>query len=171
MGFHIRIGSDEQFVTAGHCGYGPRTSSSMTGFGTIGAEAGTRFEPYGDDVMKVQMADSQASEWICGSTALVCGYRSPIYGEAICTSLGYSKKVDCGTVSDDFKGYHMDGAWGTYYVYGGDAQGLVIIGGDSGSPVYVRVGSQAIATGVVSTLGHEFGLMHETLPGWGAVEV
>ncbi len=50
-------------------------------------------------------------------------------------------------------------------------QGLVLIDGDSGSPVYVCVGSQAIAIGVVSTAGQDFGLMYETLPGWGAVEV
>ncbi len=71
--------------------------------------------------MKVQMADSQASEWIYGSLALVGGYRSPIYGEATGASLGHSKRADCGSVSDEFKGYHMDGDWGAYYVSGGDA--------------------------------------------------
>ncbi len=48
-------------------------------------------------------------------------------------------------------------------------QGLVLIDGDSGSPVYVCVGSQAIAIGVVSTAGQDFGPMYDTLPGWGGV--
>lgn len=171
MGFHIRIGSDEQLLSSGHCGYGSSTTWSMTNYGIIGTEQGTLFAPQGDDVMKVQMGDSQASEWIYGSTALVGGYRAPIFGEAICASLGVTNAVDCGTVSDDFKGYNISGTWGTYYVFGGDGQGLAIGGGDSGSPVYVRSGSQAIGIGVVSTAGQEYGLLSETLPIWGAVLV
>jgi hypothetical protein len=171
MGFHVTIGGDEQFLSAGHCGYGSSTLWSMTNYGVIGSEQGNLFAPYGDDVMKVQMGDSQASEWIYGSTALVGGYRAPIYGEAICASLGVSNFIDCGTVSDDFKGYNISGDWGTYYVYGGDGSGLAVGGGDSGSPVYVRSGSQAIGIGVISTTGQEYGLLSETLPIWGATLV
>ena len=175
MGFHITIGTDDQFVTAGHCGYGGGTTFTMSGYGTIGSEAGTLMEPSGDDIMKAQMGDIQASDWIWGEgSRRVGGYRAPVYGEAICTSLGYSQHgspigIDCGTVSDDFKGYNLNGVWGSYYVFGGDAQGLSIQGGDSGSPVYVRLGTQAIAIGVVSTTGQEFALLSETLPIWGAV--
>ena len=170
MGFHITIGTNEQFLTSGHCGFDTNTYWYQLYGPGFGNEAGTLFANYGDDVMKVEFPDAQASDWIYAapSTLHAGGYRAPIYGEYICASLPKQTNLDCGTVADDFLSYTLSGAWGTYVLYGGSAAGMTAVTGDSGGPVYAPIGSQAVALGVMSSTGEAFGLLSETMPIWGA---
>jgi hypothetical protein len=174
MGFHISIGTNEQFLSSGHCGYPAQNYWYQLDGPGWGNEAGTRFAPYGDDVMKVEFSDAQASDGIYGASPSVHvgGYRAPVYGEAVCASLPKQTGpvLDCGTVSDDFKSYSISGAWGTWIVYGGDSSGILVQQGDSGAPVFVLLGTQAVAIGVESMTGQEFALLSEFMPGWGARE-
>ncbi len=172
MGFHITVGSNEQFLTSDHCGWGSSSYWYQLYGPGWGNEAGTLFSNYGDDVMKVEIADTQASDWIYGEphTFHAGGYRDPVYGEYICAYLPKQLAEDCGTVADDFLSYSLTDSskWETYVMYGADASGMTAIGGDSGAPVYAPVGSQAVALGVMSDTAERFGLLSETLPIWGA---
>lgn len=147
MGFHIRVGSDEQFVTAGHCGGYPGTHSWYhKGYGFVGSDVvGQNLLNNGADAKAVQMPDSQASDDIYGSSSNIVGSRNPILGEAVCGSMGVSNAVDCGWVADDWTSWTSSTCGCA--VWGGDHDGIVRTTGDSGSPIYVLSESGA-ATGV-----------------------
>jgi hypothetical protein len=158
LGFWVSNHSgDEQFVTAGHCS-GPAPSSvdcwyqrnaAGTGYGFIGCQVAGLNWYYGGqyDMMIVYGPDSQATNMIYAEARRITSFAYPVTGDFVCASLTKSNTIDCGSVTDDFVSYTMNG----YSFYGGSYSGISIIGGDSGSPVYRRVSAtSANIFGVVS---------------------
>ena len=91
---------------------------------------------------------------------------SPVVGMAVQSSRGRSNNLVTGTVTS------IDVSWrtshGNFLVTGGDTS-FTQQGGDSGSPLYHLVGSQARAIGIVDTAGGLFARLDTSLPRWGAV--
>jgi hypothetical protein len=91
------------------------------------------------DLMRIQIPDAQASPLLYynGAVRDVFGARAPVDGESICMSPANTDPqptgIDCGVVADpwtdwtDNLGNHS---------WGGDADGIATMGGDSGSPLY-----------------------------------
>lgn len=172
MGFHIVISGDEQCLTAGHCGCAyTSTNWYHTGNGLIGAEVGTLVDlAQPKDIMKIQMADAQASGLVYGSSGDMDAARLPVTNEPICASLGAgSNTIRCGTVTTDSASWNSDKCDKT--MYGGDAS-YATAGGDSGSPVYSRwsYGGEWYITpiGVNSTAYGQFGRVKDAVDHWGA---
>lgn len=157
IGFHISIGTDEQFVTAGHCGYyTPNTWFHPAFSDAIGSEQGTLYVNCGQDIMRVSMFDVQVSDDVYNDGNDIVGMGTPTTGETLCASLGAgSATIKCASVQDDWRSWTSDIAGFT--VWGGD-MGYTTVGGDSGSPVYRRLplggGEQRRAIGAND---HEFG--------------
>lgn len=167
MGFHIRIGTDEQFVTAGHCGYSGSNEWYEPVLGRIGIEQATLYVQNGQDIMRLSMFDVQASDDIYAASSDITGSGTPVLNETVCASKGTSNEVDCGTVSVLWMSWTSSTAG--YTVWGGDTSGIAnIIGGDSGSPIYRNVGSGAIAIGVINTAGGLFARLDTSLDDWAA---
>lgn len=167
MGFHIRIGTDEQFVTAGHCGYTGSDEWFEPVLGRIGIELATLYAQNGQDIMRLSMFDAQASDDIYGGSSDITGSGSPVLNETVCASKGTSNEVDCGTVSVLWMNWVSSVAGFT--VWGGDTSGIAnIINGDSGSPLYRNVGSSAVAPGVINTAGGLFARLDTSLDDWAA---
>jgi hypothetical protein len=171
MAFHIVVGTDEQFMTAGHCGcaYSAVDWHHM-GFGTIGNEAGTMTNlATPKDMMKVQMADSQASPLMYADSGDMGDGANPIEGETVFASLGISDAKKSGTVTD------VSESWTSTYckktVYGADSS-ISTIPGDSGSPIYRRFsyGGEWYITpiGIGDTAVGQFGKVRAALDYWGA---
>jgi V8-like Glu-specific endopeptidase len=147
MGFHIVIGGDEQFLTAGHCGYSgancwyhtnlPGTSANP---GRIGCELGTLYTAStSQDAMRVQMNDIRASDVMYTSRRVIDTTRYPYVNDLICGDLVNSNIVDCGYVYDSYVTYSFDASFGvgTYTVAGAAVNDVSsVAGGDSGSPWY-----------------------------------
>jgi hypothetical protein len=150
MGFHIARNAapfDLQFITTGHCGNG---EWSHPAFGVIGSVLESEYRNDGWDIMRVQMPDNQGTNRIYGEVRRVHGRRDPIQGEAVCASLRMANLIDCGTVSDADRDY-IDSN-GFHIVNAADTTNIDIVGGDSGSPVYVRADADsAIAVGLAAT--------------------
>lgn len=172
MGFHIRIGTDEQFLTAGHCGHFGSNNWYHNGLGLIGAEAGTLYGAGGKDVMRVQMADAQASTLIYGDGAFMGSAALPVPGEAVCASLAQTNAKKCGTVTDDWWSWTSETANVT--VWGGDSN-LAPIDGDSGSPIYRKVllggDYYFIPIGIMDHENGGFARVVDALNAWNAVIV
>ena len=143
--WHIHVGTDEQFLTAGHCGYFTPNSWYHPGFvlgvptGFVGLEMGTLYADGGKDAMRVAILDSQATGDVYGQsdTGSLGSASLPMVGEVVCASLGKSNVIDCGTVSADWTTWVSEIA--NFDVWGGDTTGIAPIKGDSGSPLYKRV--------------------------------
>ncbi len=167
MGFLITIGSNEQFLTSGHCGTDQYTYWYQLHGPGWGYEAGSWYY-YGYDVMKVEIADNQASDWIYGLSHSyhAGGYRYPIYNEWVCASLPKQTGdwVDCGYIADDYLGYDQ----GSYHLYGAKTTGIYVQGGDSGAPVFAPTGYQATGLGVMSQVNQIFAILADFMPAWGA---
>jgi hypothetical protein len=171
MAFHIRVGTDEQFVTAGHCDTSGTSSWYHAGYGWIGTRTATQFYQWGRDAMRVQMPDSQASDDIYGDSPNIVGAGNPVTGMAICASFGYSNVIDCGTVSNAW--IHWVGSCGCD-VYGADAAYIFGQLGDSGSPLYVIGGGSsepATAYGVWNTSAGGFARMGDILAAWSGTTI
>lgn len=169
MNYHIVIGANEQFLTAGHCGYSGSNDWYHIGYGAnkVGSELGTLYQEDGQDAMRVEMPDAQADDQIYGVSSNIVGWRNPVQGEAICASLGKSNAVDCGTVNDDYLSWISSTCGCT--VWGADANGIAIIGGDSGSPISVgEIGLAAVAVGLVNTLDGHFARIDDVVDAFGA---
>ena len=151
MGFHISRSGNEEFVTAGHCGFGtPNTWYHPAFASSIGSEPGTLYVQGGQDIMRVSMWDEQASDDIYGDSTNIVGSGTPTTGETLCASLGWgSNVIKCGTVQSSWRSWVSETAG--YTVWGGDMS-YSTIPGDSGSPVYRRLpggsGEDARAIGV-----------------------
>ena len=155
MGFHVKVGSDEQFVTAGHCGWSGSNSWYTGGYGYMGGE---QFSTYGSgyDGMRVQMPDSQASSKPYAASASVTSVRPPIQGESVCVSLGITGWNSCtGTVSTTWISWTSSTCNCTQY--GADINGVSISNGDSGSPIW----SGSSALGIISTTSGRFARMYD----------
>ncbi len=155
MGFHVRHGNDEQFLTSGHCSYEQRSDAwyfpgtpeyqpenflgdmQQTLYGTtdpgpVNPVSTSR------DVMRVQMPDDQVSDDIYAVTSDISGYlnTAQIYnGLPVCKS-GITTYVTCGTIYKKFHSYTSSSCgclnFGTRATIKADL-------GDSGAPVYHQV--------------------------------
>jgi len=164
VGFHVRVGSDEQFLTSGHCsGTGGSTTFSHAGWGVVGTTASNLFQPGWIDVQRVQMSDSQASSAIYGwsSSANITGHRYPGPGETICSSMGVRNETRCGYVASTATSWTSSTCNCT--MTGADHNNIPSGGGDSGSPLF-RSGS---AIGVHATSGGKFTLVSDAMWLWG----
>lgn len=173
MGFHITRSGDEQFVTAGHCGYGGSNSQFHPAFtNAIGTEQQSLYANGGQDIMRVSMSDAQASDDIYGDGNNIVGSGTPTTGETLCASLGKgSNTVKCGTVQDDWRSWISDTADPDITVWGGDMS-YSTVGGDSGSPVYRRLpggtGDDARAIGVNDNEDGMFARLDQSLDDFAA---
>lgn len=167
MGFHINIGSDEQWTTSGHCTNTGSNAWYMQGYGKIGDETSTIYWGGGYDITRIQMSDVQDSDGIYATSGNITGSRVPITGETVCAALGgTSEVIDCGTITDDWKSYFMFECWCT--VNGGDHSGINTQPGDSGSPIYVPGQGYEIAIGVHSDSNGHFARIQDALIHWNA---
>lgn len=163
--FHVTKWSDqdEQFVTSGHCGYGGSNSwlhPGLPGSHVVGTEQQTLYTNNGQDIMRVSMADSQASHLIIGDARVYQGISYPIVGDTVCDSRGAQNVIDCGTIDDNWLRWYS--GTGDRYVYGGSTSGITQVFGDSGSPLYERTSStQAYAVGVVAQSNGNFAILAE----------
>lgn len=167
MGFHVVKNGDYQFITAGHCGYAGSNAWYHSGYGNIGSETASVYHHLGDDLMWVNMPNSgQASDDIYHGSTNIVGMATPITGETVCASMGFSHSVDCGVVTDNFLTYAINEAYGGYTLYGGDIDGIARTGGDSGSPIYRDLAGD-VAIGLHSTASGKFARIADVLPGAG----
>jgi hypothetical protein len=167
MGFHITRGTDEQWLTAGHCGYTGSNNWFHPSFGLVGSELATLFVPNGIDAMRVQLADAQATNLIYDRPLRVMSDRQPIQGEGICASLGFQDAWDCGTVSTTHTSWISSTR--SCVVWGADADGITIVPGDSGSPIVNNTLSGSyVAIGIVNTMDGRFAKADNVIQSFGA---
>lgn len=174
MGFHVAIGTDESFVTAGHCSYNDSREWLHPAVGRVGSDLYTLLGPEGQDIELVSMYDAQRSDDIYrpgityGSDDII-SMTTPSVGMAVVTSLGYTNKNITGTVTSIWTSWYTSA--GNFKVWGGDTSFSEIVPGNSGSPIYhlVGSGSQARAIGVLDTRGGLFARLDTSLWRWGAV--
>lgn len=181
MGFHVKSGSDDQYITSGHCDEGSAdyfyhagyTGNDCGGSGTagcIGNRLATLLASYGKDIARFQMSNVQDSNAIYANAIAVSGWAWPVQNEGACSSLGNTGQWDCGTISDDYQLYDLQGSSGTWYysLVGADHNGIAGIPGDSGSPI-VRQANTGTALGIASTTGGAFALFGDAVGAWGIV--
>lgn len=176
MAFHITIGGNEHFLTAGHCGYYSAT------WWHNGAQVGTVLDslwgPDGKDIMYVSMADAQRSEQIYGhggAADQMAGDRAPLLNEDVCVSRATSDDVPCGWVASTSLWWNSS-TGNQPRVHGANMDGIPnAIPGDSGSPIFSRTyitgGSPYwlyTAIGVWDTAGGYFARVADALDIWGA---
>jgi streptogrisin C len=168
MGFHIELGADEQFLTAGHCGFAGSNDWFHPGLGAakIGSELATLYAQFGDDAMRVQMSDAQDSSNIYGSIKLVTSARNSIQGEGICASLGNTNNWDCGTVVDADDTWTGEACQCT--LFGGDSDNIAAMPGDSGSPMVNNTAGDKTAIGSYSNAAGNFAEIGNVLTAFGA---
>ena len=162
MGFHIQLGSDERFVTSGHCGPNGGTKTyTHSGYGTVGSTTSDLWNT-GYDAERVQISDSQDSSRLYGwaTSSNITGSRYPGPAETICSSFGYSNHTQCGSIASTSTSYTLEGQT----LYGADHDGISRTGGDSGSPLH-RTND---AIGIHSSSSGKFALMEDVLYIWGA---
>lgn len=161
MGFNVQVGSDEQFLTSGHCGWDGSNNWYHAGFGLIGAETATQYVNNGREAMRVQMSDAQDSNLVYNLFNPVTSARNPIQGESMCASLGVSNSHSCGIVEVSVTSWFATNCSCT--MNGADAS-IVQIVGDSGSPYF---SSQAVGIGIGSTSDGKFARLGDVLTAWG----
>jgi hypothetical protein len=167
MGFHIAKGTDEQWLTAGHCGYEGSNSWYHKASGLIGTEQATLYVPNGIDAMRVQLPDDRASNKIYDRTLRVTSSRDPVQGEGVCASLAVSDAWDCGTVSSVQTSWIGDAC--QCVIWGADHDGIPTQLGDSGSPIVNNVTSGSyIAIGIHNTSGGKFAKVGSVLSSFSA---
>lgn len=161
MGFHILVGSDTQFLTAGHCGF--TSSWYHTGYGKLGTPIKTQWANNGRDIMTVQVNDAQGSNKIYDGQPLITLTGVPWIGMPVCASAAVSNAILCGSVQDDY----LTWSDGTYTgIQGGDSS-MTFIGGDSGSPIYGSAYPLDTAVGIVNGAAGQFAIVRDALSYWG----
>jgi len=169
MGFHVRAGTDVQFLTAGHCGYNAPSDWWHVGYGFIGFVTATQYPSGARDVMRVGMADVQRSNDIYASSWQVTSSRNPLQGESLCASLGVTNAIDCGSVSSAWTSWGSSGCFCT--MWGGAYSGIASGAGDSGSPMFaLGYSPNAVAIGILDT-ATKFALVQNALGGLGVTLV
>ena len=167
MGFHTQVGSDERFVTAGHCGYtgsnnwfhAGYTGNGGCGTGCIGSELITQYYNNGRDIMVVQMPDDQDSSYLYAIGTPVTEPRDPTVGQGICAARGFSSVGwKCGVVENAYTSWTSPTCNCT--IYGGDSN-LARVTGDSGSPI-VDADELHIAIGIHNTSTGGFAIFNDT---------
>lgn len=166
MAFHITKNGDEQFLTAGHCGYSGSNNWYHQAYGLVGSEQATLYFANGIDAMRVQIADSQASNLLYLSVRVVTSARDPILNELVCAHLGNTNTIDCGTVGSANTSW-ISSTCGCV-VWGADHNNISTMGGDSGSPLVAGSGSGAIAVGIHNNSAGNFAKVGSALNslGW-----
>ncbi len=172
MGFHVSAGSNEIFLTAGHCGHGgdfdwhhPIAGSTAP----IGNDGATWYVHNGVDAQRVTLPDAQASNLVFGVSGSVTGSFNPGEGETHCWSRGYTGgPPDCGTITDSYGSWTGDACGCT--VWGTRASGVLTNPGDSGSPITFGTNA-AWATGIHSKAFPSSGLrafarVHQVVNHW-----
>lgn len=168
MGFHIVLNGNEQFLTAGHCGYTGSLSWYHQGYGLVGSVQASYYVWGGIDIQRINMQDWQASDDVYAGPINITGSRYPSQGEAVCASLGRTQWVDCGTIRDTYKSWTSQTCGCP--VYGADHDGIATQVGDSGSPIYAGVaGGNGVALGIHDTAAGEFARVQDAFPAWGSV--
>lgn len=183
MGFHITINGDHQFLTAGHCGYfsSPNTwyhkDLQATNSGLVGGELATLYGPGGEDIMRVQMPNSQASERIFDLWSLsVPVDMNPSWGDAqvgevLCRSAAKTDDIDCGTLYKRWTNWTSDTPDPDITVNGGRMNGIIQIRGDSGAPLYRQTydppGYWITAVGIMVHENGGFGWVKHAIQTWG----
>ena len=160
MGFHVRRGSDEQFLTSGHCGHTGSNSWYHDGLGFVGTELASTFISHRADVMRVQISNSQATGRVYLSSNFykrVNGQKNTnqLYvGMPICNS-GEQTGNRCGTITDVFSSWTSSTCSCTQW--GADAS-YSTVGGDSGGAVTTSTNQSVVtkAVGVNATTGGRF---------------
>lgn len=165
MAFRVWLNNlDQQFLTAGHCGYSGSNNwlhPGLPGNHIVGTDQATLYGPEGYDIMRIQMPDTQAGSGIYADARLVRGAAYPTSGMPVCTSRGYTNAFNCGTVTSASARWFSDTA--SYYVWGGDTD-LPAQGGDSGSPIYFRSNvSDAYAVGTLANTFGNFAFVNDAL--------
>ena len=134
LGFIVTNGSDRRFVTAGHCSGGSWYQPNSSGL-LLGTVTATLYPNLLIDMELVGFPDGQASKYIFGEgTRVIYRATAPYTGELVYGSLGNSNVVRQGTVWAGWGEYYMNG----YLLHGSNVHDLATIGGDSGSPLYLR---------------------------------
>jgi hypothetical protein len=162
MGFHVRYAGDEQFLTAGHCGHNRPADWWHVGYGFVGNAQATMYEPGGRDAMRIDLPDGEVSNLIYATASVVGSYRSPMLNEPICSSLGHTNAVDCGTVSATSVSWSSPTCGCT--VWGSSYTGIASEGGDSGSPMYSVVTGPDVALGLLAN-STKFARASDAIPG------
>ncbi len=167
MGFHTQVGSDERFVTAGHCGYSGSnnwfhagyTGNGGCGTGCIGSELITQYYNNGRDIMVVQMPDDQDSSYLYAIGTPVTQTRDPSVGQGICAARGFSSVGwKCGVVENAYTSWTSPTC--NCIIYGGDSN-LARVTGDSGSPI-VDADELHVAIGIHNTSTGGFAIFNDT---------
>lgn len=166
MGFHIRVGTDEQFLTAGHCGYSSSENWNHAGYGFIGTAEQTLYPDQDRDIMTIDIPDDQDSNKLYTITDTYADTGSPILGGVVCADLGRSDVFICGTVQDDFASWISSNC--NCVVYGADSS-LNTIPGDSGSPIVASSANNSfgLAVGISNTANGQFAIVEDALDTWG----
>lgn len=179
MAWHILVGSDKQFMTAGHCGraYLPSVNWYHQGYGLIGSDQ-SNLEDLSStkkDEMRIQMPDAQASALVYEVPAAqqMVAATLPVVGMAVCGSLGISNTISCGTVTSTWTSWTSNDCNAACTVWGGATSGIALAPGDSGSPMYQIItnggGTKYIVPiGVLDTQGGLFARVVDALNYWGA---
>ena len=168
MGYHIVIGTNEHFTTAGHCGFGGDFDWFNRVLGEIGNDGLSLYGDDGQDIMYVSMNDAQRSQYIYACCLDILGYVFPIQGETLCASLGRTNNIRCGVVQSTWVKYKSDTPNPDIFVWGGDL-GISAANGDSGSPIYrLNDSNQARAIGLITTEFGEFARLDTSLDNWNA---
>ena len=184
LGWIVSDGADEQFLTAGHCGYGTPHQWYHGGYGSgaFGTEIdypdgpdGTLYRAGGKDVMRVSLPDAQASRQIFdeGGVVQMKATATPLVGQAIVYSGARTDQLVTGTVTDDWLSWISDTANPDITVWGSDAS-WTTLKGDSGAPVYRRVfvtspvpGWQITPVGLNSNAQGNFARAFDGTQAWG----
>lgn len=152
MAFHVRYGSDEQFVTAEHCGTGGAGGTQdrwfhqgLPDFGHVEQE--NELRQNGFDRQRVQLRDAQASTRIYGLSSVVGNWTWPMVGSAAGVSAGRSDRVVWNVVRNDYYTYGIDGVTVRGARMDSTPGGAA---GDSGSPVFHLMFARAYAVGTGS---------------------
>ena len=173
MAWHVYDGTDESFITAGHCGYSGPNCWYHEGYNgpngrRVGCEMATLLGPNGVDIMKVGTFDDQANELVygVGTFTNLAGYylEGCCEGMTVTASRGKANAISTGVVTEGWESW-LSNLGGNVWVWGMDTT-LPSIGGDSGSPVFVD-GAEDLVIGTLSNTAGNVAYYDSIRLAWG----
>lgn len=166
MGFRLKIGSSNSFLTSGHC----TPTSWYHGSLYIGSQQATLYPispngTLGKDVKRVFLPSSQASSSVylaSNSVIILTNWAWPVQYNTIRASMGASNAVYMGVVTTSFGEYFLSdcGCW-----LHGARHNMPRQPGDSGSPIWNHSPGRAI--GIHSSSGMWFAMVGHAIGEWG----
>ncbi len=167
LGLQVRRGSDEQFLTAGHCADSPATSMYHSGYPydttlTIVANLYGVGSPFSVDAARVQMPNHKESDEVYGFAYDVNWFRNAYANELACISRAAGNSISCEYVSHTYTTWFSGGC--SCYVAGSRADSYSSTSGDSGS-IVMKFGTTAI--GIHNASGGRFARSGDWLTTWG----